>query len=519
MPSDSNQNRDSVGSSQLCRKLRLLRIDGYNKSNREIHMRIFMKSRVDSQNSRHAVLGEGMALSREKDRANGRLVSECLAKKDWLRLEKTVRGMRQDAAETLIAKLRNSNRQFRDKFFYCGRCSHFSFVKHDVDGINLCNGCNESSEVTTAGCGHRTITSYSVCVHETESPQSPFQIESRCRSCCSRFFYWECDGMNHNVAPPPVLVGNYHSSRDKIRRIGSEIPGLPDVGFELEWGPVGGSDSKRDAISHQLLEIDEIVAGVEHDGSVASINGAEIVTHYGSLDVILSGAAKICKVLRGIAISHNTNCCGLHVSISRKYITNYDIARFVVFWNNPKNTRFLVCFARRWNSQYCSQNFDKGNYKIPNIEGNISPFVWTGDNRYEIVNLCNRHRVEVRAFRGTTNKETLRRCISLCAWTMAYCKEEKNKSLHYSAFLEWCKTAKRKRGRRQFRPSDILAFAKDRGFLDKKSSEPPPIEGFVEAPAQVTEENPRHNQWQNSGDYSELMAISSNTTHLNSEPF
>lgn len=439
----------------------------------------YMKRRSFSPSDYEKCVTVADARLRNRDANYGRLAGEYLGKRMWAQLETIIRDMPAQARVRFTDTACTRNREFRERLFTCINCCNFSLNRVVVDGCDSCESCSRTAPV--ASCGHRSFLPSEVLVHDSNGVASHY--ERRCRSCARNLYYWDSDGRTHTIPPPPVIVGHYHSSRGAIEKIGKTIPGLQDIGFELEWGPIPPTLERRDEISAELRGLGDIVAGVEQDGSISSINGAEIVTHYGSMDAVLSGAAKISNVLKGKAKSHNTTCCGLHVSISRSGLTNLDIARFVVFWNNPKNTRFLVAFARRWSNQYCVQDFDKGTYKIPGREYDIDSFVWTGNSRYEIVNLCNNSRIEVRAFRGTTNRDMLRRCISLCVWIMAYCQDTKCRKLHYTDFLNWCKTAQKKRGRRKFRPSDILSFAKQRGFLKENDSKPSelknPAEGSV----------------------------------------
>lgn len=459
----------AVNQSDAARFLRALRSDGYNKENRRIKMRTFFAKRLPGPPSFRPIYSVWKATlsAWNSEKRLGNKAGYLLGKRNWSELELLIRQSPKRFTEKFVNIVYLKSREFQRQYFACYNCSSHSLDRNEVDGQLVCGDCISRAEV--AQCGHKTFRMTSVIIHDSLGIIS--HTETKCKACLRSVFYWEIDGRHHTIPAPPVVVGNYHSSRDKIDRIGKSIPGLQDIGFELEWGPIPATIERRNEISEELNKLESIVAGVEQDGSISGINGAEIVTHYGSMDAVLSGATKIAAALKGKARSHNTTCCGLHVSISRAGLTNLDIARFVVFWNNPKNTRFLVAFARRWSNTYCIQDFDKGNYKIPEREYDIDSFVWTGNSRYEIVNLCNNNRIEVRAFRGTTSRETLRLCISLCVWAMAYCKDSKCRKLHYSDFLNWCKTAKKTRGRRKFKPTDILAFAKRRGFLDDKKPE------------------------------------------------
>jgi len=343
-----------------------------------------------------------------------------------------------------------SCREYKD-FFSCSQSGRKYFCHECAERMPKCQRCGAAHEN-----GNTVMLNSGV-------------FESWCESCFGRSFQWT-DGHFHEGPMPLTGVGTYHSSQQYIKKVGKSIAGLCSVGFELEFAPIGFSIAKRDAISARLKKLKEIVAGVEEDGSVRPLNGAEIVTHYGSIDAIMAGAESISAVLKGNAVSHNTNLCALHVSLGRDTVDQWSLAKFVAFWNSQRNRDFLKSFCRRWESGYCKPKSEKGK-----ITDQMSPsmiptsFVMCND-RKELVNTQNRSRIEVRAFRGTTNAETIKRCISLCVWLMAYCCESEDRKMRYRGFLEWCKTAKRTRGEDVFTPACITEFAEFKGFFVQDSS-------------------------------------------------
>ncbi len=355
-----------------------------------------------------------------------------------------------------IVRMFNERSNVASRILYCGNCGNRTPQnKCRIIGSNsYCESC--TSLITECGrCGEPTLATRRVLNSLCAA------IGNWCPNCTSRLFIWSADGELHDTREPSSGVGGYHSSRNFIREIGSPISGLPPVGFELEWGPADRSMTTRDKLTKELRKLENIVAGVEQDGSVSGISGAEIVTHYGSLDAVQAGADAIALVLSGKAISHNTNCCGLHVSLGRDGINQEQVAKYVVFWNNPKNRAFLKSFARRWESGYCRPKSEKGKILSARSPG-FEALIYNHD-RYELVNVQNSNRIEIRAFRGTTNAETLKRCISLSAWIMSYLNLG-GISLEYKDFLSWCKSAKLTRGSDQFTPDNILQFSKAMEF-------------------------------------------------------
>jgi hypothetical protein len=210
-----------------------------------------------------------------------------------------------------------------------------------------------------------------------------------------------------------------------------------------------------------------LVAAFEDDSSL-DYNGAEVVSHYGPLDETSKAMKMVCDFLSvSKCKSHNTNCCGLHVSFSKEGLKAYDIARYVVFWNAPQNKMFLISYCRRWDDDehgngYAVHKPHKGRLpsQISRDQMGYGHEFLYNDDRYEMVNLQNEKRIEVRAFRGTTIASTAMACMSLSVWLMAYCQTDGG--LHFEDFILWCKTAKVSRGDQVFTPKNVIDYWESR---------------------------------------------------------
>lgn len=328
---------------------------------------------------------------------------------------------------------------------------------------------SETKTFICARCGEKQRnTAYPVYTSELVSDDSRIDF---CRTCSNYYTHLWGDGVRRTFTEysgdddddddngygdiDDAAIDEYGSGGARCTKIGRSISGLCDCGFELEFLSAKHSDDEEvENVALKLKDVSrDYLASVEYDGSLER-GGAEAVTHYGPLDKMLEAADSVCGVLhKKRCRSHNTSCCGLHVSISRDDCSTYNIARFVVFWNSPKNKEFLEAFARRWNTGYCKPKVEKSS--MPAKSEPFSHLVFNTD-RYELVNLQNRHRIEIRAFRGTTKATTAQACISLCVWLMAYCKTDGQ--LVFNDFLEWCKTAEQSRGKTTFKPTEILEY-------------------------------------------------------------
>lgn len=251
----------------------------------------------------------------------------------------------------------------------------------------------------------------------------------------------------------PMGIIAYGQSRCH-RLDGAAIDGMPDCGFELEFLPPQPPESGYVSTVARDLQTDEKsrrwIAGIERDGSIASGDGAEVVTHYGPLPLLLEAATDICTVLRKHhCLSHKTphhSQCGLHVAIGRSDATAEHIARYVAFWNDLHNRDFLRTFARRWDTGYCKPAPGKAIAAKQALESgdneNIDDCCLNGD-RYELINLQNSNRIEVRAYRGSTRADTVRACILLSVWLWRYCSRTTVvEHLTWERFLSWCKRAR-----------------------------------------------------------------------------
>jgi hypothetical protein len=167
----------------------------------------------------------------------------------------------------------------------------------------------------------------------------------------------------------------------------------------------------------------------EEDSSLDD-DGFEIVTDYGEIEQVLKLCGKIADEVYGQAKSHDTDCCGLHVHVSRNNCSQYEVARLVIFWNSPGNRLFLRRFSRRKPNDYC---------KVKDVDGKSDTELALAKDRYEVVNVTRKTTLEIRAFRGTTRKSTLLACVQLAALTWEFAKDHSipDTDLTVDRFVKW----------------------------------------------------------------------------------
>lgn len=187
------------------------------------------------------------------------------------------------------------------------------------------------------------------------------------------------------------------------------------IGMEIEVENKNGIDldTLSDCTSH--------IAGkyyVCNDGSLR--NGAEIVTAPLSRAEFTQSYVSFYKLLKSLANSghtaHDNERCGLHVHISRKYLSEtqwYTLRSFVV-----KNSRFFKALSRRKEYFYCK-------------------FADNNCERYRAVNMRPDNTVEFRFFRGTLKPDSFYASIETIIGLVEYFASNPDKPTvkRFSQFL------------------------------------------------------------------------------------
>ena len=258
--------------------------------------------------------------------------------------------------------------------------------------------------------------------------------------------------------PPQVgdegKIYNYHETEGRLL---PEAIGKDWIGVELEVVPLAG----RYDLAEQICTVGNGKLFLSEDGSLSSPRdrnfqpilrsdepyykgndgnwhpkfadkGFEIVTDYGDLNQVIHICGTVAEAIEGKAVSQDTDCCGLHVHLSRNEAAPLALGRLVIFWNSKKNEAFIKLFTRRDFNNYSSNKDVEG--KNPS-DLDMS---WS-DTRYELVNLTNTHTVELRGFRGTTDKDVLLACIEFASatWSFARDKDIDDTEMTWQRFIRW----------------------------------------------------------------------------------
>ena len=246
-------------------------------------------------------------------------------------------------------------------------------------------------------------------------------------------YYWESTGEYHDSPEnedededeKSNLINSYsYKPTPKFCSMSYDTKETPFLGIELEI-------ERRNSNSVKHGELAELIKNehwyFKNDGSLT--DGFEIVTHPVTFNYLNSVKESILNSLRIISDngynSYNANTCGIHIHISKKAFTTWQLYRFLKFF--VENKEFIIGISQR--------KLDKLQ-KWANIEDdNNSELIYKakkkGGNsaRYVAVNLQNNATIEIRIFRGTLNGQSFFKNIEFVYSLFMYTKENNEISL------------------------------------------------------------------------------------------
>lgn len=194
----------------------------------------------------------------------------------------------------------------------------------------------------------------------------------------------------HDYKPTPDFQGN-----------GSKVN--PYMGFELEIENKSNKNTETMAENFiNFLGEKSDLFYLKNDGSLT--NGFEIVSHPMTLAAHREIDYK--KILTYLSSegfrSHDTSTCGLHVHISKKWMTDGHKTRLGQFFVLYRS--MLERLARRSESQWC---------RFVDKDLKDKAALTSSREKYEAINWKNRDTVEIRIFKGTLKPETFLASLEL----------------------------------------------------------------------------------------------------------
>lgn len=301
----------------------------------------------------------------------------------------------------------------------------------------LCEKCNEACEETTTVTtrkleSRRIITQewcescrddYAFACTDCENWYSTEYFQWRediCNSCSDNYAICEdcdsivrsehayfCDECGHTYCDScrcscGEKSGSIHGYKYKPSAIFHGGAGIMHYGIELEV------DCAQHTAKDTLYALGgEWHAYLKEDDSIAS--GYEIVSHPHTLNAHRELWEKFWAHARRNHLDADKN--GMHVHIQRLYLTKYRIGMMQAFLNEPANEGFVTAIAGRDSRSYAA------------LKPALAKVSADGTNdRYQALNLENERTVEIRIFRGTTDKArffaNLEFCDALVAFTI-----------------------------------------------------------------------------------------------------
>lgn len=259
--------------------------------------------------------------------------------------------------------------------YCCDEILHVDNSTH-ANGNYYCKPCADEIFYSCDRCGDL----------ERRESFSEVEGETWCEHCTERYASWceECneyhtDACEHEQG---LLPYNY-KPKPKFFRV-NERKSLC-FGLEIE-------------VEGEKPEIESEWFYCKSDGSLDS--GFELVTHPLSYRWIRTHKNEFQKLLIKLAKngcrSYNTETCGIHIHVSKQYLTTLQIAKIVRFFSN--NTQQILTLSQR-----AKVNLDRwASLSTQNDE--VLKYAKNGNgSRYVAVNLQNYYTVEFRIFRGTLN--------------------------------------------------------------------------------------------------------------------
>ena len=301
----------------------------------------------------------------------------------------------------------------------CGRCSTrvAAGVAVTVDGTDWCPVCSAHHSRICSRCGLRVSATH-------PSAEDPTIM------LCG-----VCDPV---PIPGRSAVHGYHGFGGGLTFYGAaKDSGALFIGFELEAG--GATTANKELAAARLVAKSDGQKRfhLEHDGSIPQ-HGFELI----SAPMTLAEHKRFnwlphVKMMAAHGLrSHDLDGrCGLHVHVSRNFLSNDDCARIDLFI--LKNKRFWEFVARRKESSYAK--FDT---KPANGYGKSG-----SSGRYSALNFTHPGTVEFRLFRGTLRFETLMATLEICDGVCNWIKTRDSAAImknhaEIAGFVKWMKDRK-----------------------------------------------------------------------------
>lgn len=340
-----------------------------------------------------------------------------------------------------------------DDLPYCERCNErdaemeLSTVQGRSDDESWCEGCREDYSFCCDRCeqnfadryyGYSDVRSHGVMCEGCCERIGTFECETCDRICADDDRYFDDDDDDnyqcrwcaasgeryiHNYSYKPSPKYKYATNQQKKDNL--------FFGIELEV--------ERKESSLQTGKMAEKIANediyyIKNDGSLEC--GFEIVTHPMTFEFIQENKEKVFKSLLDKLLvegyrSYDSNTCGIHIHLTKKCFSTWQLYRFIKFFVD--NREFVTTISQREIEQLErwatieEESTSSIIYKAKKKDGN--------SRRYSAVNLQNSKTVEIRIFRGTLNYLSFLKNVEFCYALYNFSRDIKDTTVQ--AFKEY----------------------------------------------------------------------------------
>lgn len=299
-----------------------------------------------------------------------------------------------------------------------------------------CSRCLDNEYVPTCSrCEERVINPYATLANGDDLCYSCYRDGSymRCNNCDDLFDSdcinrrGYCEGCaDDGCGGVSDYIYNYHHGHpDGLRFFGG--PGVIHYGVELELELDYDTDldsaaqATVDSLGHDRCHLEE-------DGSLAEDRSFEIISQPHTLEAHRELWKKFySRTVRdhGFQADEGT---GMHVHMQKKYLTDLQIAKMVVFINDPANEKFINCVAERLGTGYCVKS-----------QKTIGKAIRESHDHYSALNTCtsSMRTIEMRIFKSPLTYDGLIKNLEFCDALMSFCKDHSIQHLQSVHFLIW----------------------------------------------------------------------------------
>jgi hypothetical protein len=331
---------------------------------------------------------------------------------------------------------------FHEDHFYCTVCDTYYHQneesEHTYNSSSYCSECFYNDHTYCNNCDEPIRNEYSYYSEITQNDYCD-SCYSNCHGYCDRCGtdYWIDDGCDCSVSihsysykPDPIY---FRSKKEKAKFF---------IGIELETESKG--NSKHDC-AEEVADISELFY-LKNEGSLE--DGFEVVTHPLSYSWYLEHISTFNELLDTLRDhgfrSYNTTTCGIHIHITKSYLSGLDLAKLHLFFHQNEN---LI-------TQISQRKIDKldqwGKIKKDKKEIYDQSKKKAGSERYTAINLQNHNTIEFRIFRGTLNENSYHKNIEFVVAICDFIKVTSLQQLTKERFYNYIKQDKNYKHLRKF---------------------------------------------------------------------